>query len=96
MSFIFAKTGKSFNGKTYSVNSFSTSNFWYDRLMDKNEFYGRNVKNIRGDAYTISPYHVLWPVPRNAILANTNGQINQNLGYSGSETNQPALSTIPE
>lgn len=96
MSFIFAKTGKPFNGKTYNVNSFSTSNFWYDRLMDKNEFYGRNVKNVRGDAYTISPYHVLWPVPRNAILANTNGQINQNLGYSGSETNRPPLTTIPE
>jgi hypothetical protein len=96
IAFIFAKTGKSYNGKTYSDATFSTSNFWYDRLMDKNEFYKKNIKNVRGDAYTISPYHVLWPIPRSAILANSNGQINQNLGYSGSETNQPPLTEIPE
>jgi len=29
-------------------------------------------------------------------IANSNGQINQNLGYSGSETNQPPLTEIPE
>jgi hypothetical protein len=96
IAYIFAKTGKSYNGKTYSAATFSTANFWYDRLMDKNEFYKKNVKNVRGDAYTISPYHVLWPIPRSAILANSNGQINQNLGYSGSETNQPPLDKIPE
>jgi hypothetical protein len=96
IAYIFAKTGKSFNGKTYSAATFSTANFWYDRLMDKNEFYKKNIKNVRGDAYTISPYHVLWPIPRSAIQANSNGQINQNLGYSGSETNQPPLTQIPE
>jgi hypothetical protein len=96
ISYIFAKTGKSYNGKTYSVNNFSTANFWYDRLMEKNDFYKNNIKNVRGDAYTISPYHVLWPIPRPAILANSNGQINQNKGYSGSETNVPPLTSIPE
>jgi starch-binding outer membrane protein, SusD/RagB family len=96
IAFIFAKTGKSFNGKTYSTTTFNTANFWYDRLMDKNEFYKKNIKNVRGDAYTISPYHVLWPIPRSAIQANSNGQINQNLGYSGSETNQPPLTQIPD
>ncbi|HSF45629.1 MAG TPA: RagB/SusD family nutrient uptake outer membrane protein, partial [Chitinophagaceae bacterium] len=96
IAYIFAKTGKSFNGKTYNVANFSTANFWYDRLMDKNEFYKKNTKNVRGDAYTISPFHVLWPIPRAAILANSNGQINQNLGYAGSETNQPPLTQIPD
>jgi hypothetical protein len=96
IAYIFAKTGKSFNGKTYNKDNFSTANFWYDRLMDKNIFYKRNVKNVRGDAYTISPYHVLWPVPRSAILANPNGVINQNKGYSGSEFNVPPLTSIPE
>jgi len=96
VAFIFAKTGKSFNGKTYSAASFSTANFWYDRLMTKNDFYKSNIKNVRGDAYTISPYHVLWPIPRPAILANSLGIINQNLGYSGSEKNVPALDKIPE
>ncbi len=64
-----AKAGKSYNGKTYTLNNFATANFFYDRIVDKNIFYGRNIKNVRGDAYTISPYHVHWPIPRAAILA---------------------------
>lgn len=96
IAFIFAKTGKAYNNRTYSMQNFHTANFWYDRVMEKNNFYRLNVKNVRGDAYTISPYHALWPIPRSAILANPNGQINQNLGYSGSETNKPALDKIPE
>jgi len=96
MSYIFAKTGKSFGGKTYNANSFSTANFFYDRIMAKNDFYGKGIKNVRGDQYKMSPYHVLWPIPRPAILANSLGQINQNLGYSGSEKNKPALDKIEE
>jgi hypothetical protein len=96
VAFTFAKTGKSYRGKTYNAANFHTSNFWYDRVMDKNIFYKLNVKNVRGDAYTISPYHALWPIPRTAILANPNGWINQNLGYAGSETNQPASDKIIE
>jgi hypothetical protein len=91
-----AKSGKAYNGKTYATNNFSTANFFYDRIMDKNIFYKNNIKNVRGDAYTISPYHVLWPIPRNAILANSLNQLNQNIGYAGSEKNKPALDKIPE
>ena len=91
-----AKSGKSYNGKSYSLNNFATANFFYDRIVDKNVFYGKNIKNVRGDAYTISPYHVHWPIPRPAILANSFGQINQNIGYAGSETNKAALDVIPE
>ena len=96
VAYILAKTGKSFGGKSYTVANFSTANFWYDRLMSKNDFYGKGIKNIRGDQYKISPYHVLWPIPRPAILANSLGQINQNIGYSGAETNKPALDKIQE
>jgi hypothetical protein len=96
VAFTFAKTGKPYKGKTYNAGNFHLSNFWYDRVMEKNNFYRLNVKNVRGDAYTISPYHSLWPIPRPSILANPNGQINQNRGYSGSETNQPALDKIVE
>lgn len=91
-----AKSGKSYNGKTYSASNFSGSNFFYDRIMDKNIFYKNRVRNVRGDSYTMSPYHVLWPIPRPAILANSLGQINQNIGYAGSETNKPALDQITE
>jgi len=91
-----AKTGKTYNGKAYSANGFSAANFFYDRVIEKNIFYRTKARNVRGDAYTMSPFHVLWPIPRPAILANSLGQINQNIGYAGSETNKPALDQIPE
>jgi hypothetical protein len=90
-----AKAGRSYKGKTYSLQNFSTANFFYDRVIEKNNFYNK-VRNIRNDAYTMSPYHVLWPIPRAAILANSLGQINQNIGYAGSESNKPALDKIVE
>lgn len=96
VAYIFAKTGKSYKGKTYSLSSFSTANFFYDRIMEKNPFYRDGVKNIRGDQFVISPYHVLWPIPRPAIQANSLGQINQNIGYSGSENNKPASDKVIE
>ncbi len=95
IAFQMAKGTKSYKGKTYSLQNFTTANFFYDRIIEKNNFYNK-VKNIRNDSYTMSPYHVLWPIPRNAILANSLGFINQNLGYAGSETNKPALDKIPE
>lgn len=96
IAFQMAKAGKTYNGKAYAINGFSTNNFFYDRVMEKNIFYQTKAKNVRGDAYTMSAYHVLWPIPRAAILANSLGQINQNIGYAGSETNKAALEAIPE
>lgn len=96
ISFIFAQTGKpAYNGKSYSLANFSEDNFFYDRVMEKNEFYNKGVSTIHGDQYTMSPYHVLWPIPRNAIVSNSRGQLNQNQGYSGSESNIPPLDKIP-
>lgn len=97
IAFIFAKTGKTaYNGKTYSLANFSTDNFWYDRIMEVTDFYNQGVKTIHGDEYTMSPYHVLWPIPASAINANTQAIINQNEGYPGAENNIPPLTTIPE
>jgi len=97
IAYIFAKTGKvAPNGKTYSLNSFSTSNYMIDRLLVKNIFYKNNFLTVRGDMMKISQYHVLWPIPQAAILGNTGGRINQNIGYSGAELNVPALDKIPE
>ncbi|MDE3251380.1 MAG: RagB/SusD family nutrient uptake outer membrane protein [Bacteroidota bacterium] len=87
IAYIFAKTGKPYNGKTYTVANFSTSNFMVDRILEKNEFYRKNFVTVHGDMFKISPYHVLWPIPRSAILANTDGHINQNIGYSGAAAN---------
>ncbi|GEO05416.1 hypothetical protein AAE02nite_30800 [Adhaeribacter aerolatus] len=95
IAYLFAKTGKpAYNGKTYNLADFSKDNFFYDRVMEKNEFYNKNVQTIHGDKYTMSPYHVLWPIPINAIVSNSKGHLNQNIGYAGAETNIPALTEI--
>ncbi|MFT4155837.1 RagB/SusD family nutrient uptake outer membrane protein [Parafilimonas sp.] len=97
IAYLFAQTGKAdYKGRTYTMDNFSTSNFWYDRIMDVTEFYNKGVYTIHGDEYTLSPYHVLWPIPQSAIDANVEGHINQNLGYNGSSTNVAPLEELPE
>jgi starch-binding outer membrane protein, SusD/RagB family len=95
IAFILAQTGKpAYNGKTYSLANFHQNNFWYDRIMESTTFYNKGVKTIHGDSYTMSPYHALFPVPASAINANTQGRINQNLGYPGSANNIEPLTKI--
>lgn len=94
IAFIYAKTGQSYNGHTYTLANLSTSNFWYDRLIEKNVFYAKNFVTVHGDMMKISPYHVLWPIPQPAINANTGNHVNQNLGYSGAATNIAASDKI--
>lgn len=96
VAYLFAKTGKPYNGKTYTLANFSTSNFMIDRILEKNMFYKNNFVTIRGDIMKISQYHVLWPIPQAAILANSDGTINQNIGYPGAASNVPALDKIPD
>ncbi|GGB79503.1 RagB/SusD family nutrient uptake outer membrane protein [Dyadobacter sediminis] len=96
VAYIFAMTGKPApNGKTYNMNDFSENNYFYDRIMEKSDFYNKGVKTRHGDEYTMSPYHVLWPIPQAAIAGNTQGIINQNKGYNGFQNNVPPLTEIP-
>jgi starch-binding outer membrane protein, SusD/RagB family len=95
VAFIFAKTGKSFRGKSYTEANFGTSNFYFDWIMASTDFYNKGVKANNGQEYTMSPYHVLWPVPQAAISSNTKGLLNQNFGYDGYANNEPALDMIP-
>lgn len=97
IAYIFAQTGKPApNGKTYSLDKFSDDNYFYDRVMEKNDFYNKGVKTRHADEYTMSPYHVLWPIPQSAIDGNTQARINQNKGYAGYERNVPPLTEIPK
>ncbi|OJV15474.1 MAG: RagB/SusD family nutrient uptake outer membrane protein [Dyadobacter sp. 50-39] len=97
IAYLFAQTGKPApNGKTYSLDKFSDDNYFYDRVMEKNDFYNKGVKTRHADEYTMSPYHVLWPIPQSAIDGNTQGRINQNKGYAGYEKNVPPLTEIPK
>ena len=87
IAYMYAKSGKPcYNGKTYSMNTFGTDNFWYDRVIEKNVFYRNQVKAPFYN-YRIAPYIVLWPVLSSAINANSLGHINQNYGYPGFESN---------
>lgn len=96
ISYLFAKTGKAAeNGKVYTMAAFSENNYLYDRVIARNNFYRDGVTTNYGTKYTISPYHILWPVPTPSIDANSNGRINQNKGYTGYEKNVPALDKIP-
>ncbi|WP_121357571.1 RagB/SusD family nutrient uptake outer membrane protein [Flavisolibacter nicotianae] len=95
ISYLFAKTGiAAENGKTYTLNSFSDNNYFYDRIIAKNNFYRLGIVTNHADKYTISPYHVLWPIPTRSINGNTNGRINQNKGYVGYENNVAPLDKI--
>ena len=72
----------------YSLDNFSEKNWYYDRIMEKNNFF-REQYFYDTNAFVMEPYHVLWPVPQNAIESNTQGRINQNYGYDGYEDNIP-------
>lgn len=72
----------------YSLDKFSEKNWYYDRMMEKNNFFAEKYF-YSTNAFIIEPYHVLWPIPRNAIASNTQGRINQNYGYDGYEDNIP-------
>lgn len=92
MAFIMADSG--LNG--YSTSSFSDKNYWYDRIMEKNEYYRAGDIMWGSTTYKLSPFHVLWPVPATAIDSNSGGVINQNPGYIGVENNQTPLTVIDD
>lgn len=96
IAFLFAKTGKAYRGKTYNEANFGTKNFFYDRVMEYTDFYNKGVKANNGQEYTMSPYHVLWPIPQSSISTNTKGVINQNYGYDGYANNKAPLTEIPK
>ncbi|MCY4779375.1 RagB/SusD family nutrient uptake outer membrane protein [Sphingobacterium sp. UT-1RO-CII-1] len=100
ISYVYAKTGKTceYFGRSYNLATLSGPggagsnvkqsgyNFYYDWVIEKNNFYNKGIKH-RWAEYKLSVHHILWPVPASAINANTQGVINQNKGYSGAENN---------
>ena len=110
IAFTYAKMGDRYGracsvfGRTYSLTNFSGPgapgvkqtgfNFFFDWITKVNNFIREGVTTAAGATYTMSVHHVLWPIPSSAILANTMGHINQNVGYPGWETNLPPR-TVP-
>ena len=94
---LYAKTGlQNPYGKTYTLANLSKDNYFYDRIMDKGNFYNKNVLNPNGQTYTMAPHHIWWPIQQTEIDGNTMGRINQNEGYTGFELNITPLKEIPE
>lgn len=95
IAYIYAKTGKQceeFN-TVYSLDKFSGNgganenlktggyNFFFDWVNRHHGIFNSGTELGTRGAFRISVHHVLWPVPESSIVANTNGLINQNLGY---------------
>ena len=74
------------NKNGYSMSTIATKNYYYDRMMAKNQFY-RNKYFYNTKQYHIEPYNIYWPVPESAIQDNTLYRINQNYGYVGFDKN---------
>lgn len=79
----------------YNISNVSTSNFYYDHVMDKNDFYRLGI-TIRGTTGIIEPYYIFWPIPAVSISSNSEGVINQNQGFPGAEQNVPPLTEITD
>lgn len=100
ISVIFAKTGKQDpNGITYSWDgndmekSLSANSFYYNRMMDKNNFFRDGVTSPVSASvkFTIDPMHIFWPIYEPYIVGNVNNILNQTTGYEGSEKNVEPL-----
>jgi hypothetical protein len=97
VSYIFALTHQSDEfGKTYTEDQLSNSSYWYERVNRYNNFYNKGVTTVYGAKFTISPYHLYWPVPQSDIDANREGRVNQNFGYPGYERNLPPFGSLEE
>ncbi len=103
MSIIFAKTGKtSYAGNSYSWDgqdiekSLSQASFFFDRQMEKNNFYRDAVpwSTYPSTIYTIEPKHIFWPVYEPYLIGNVGNVLNQTTGYDGAERNVEPLKHV--
>jgi starch-binding outer membrane protein, SusD/RagB family len=84
----------SHNMMGYSLENIHEKNWWYDRTLEKNNFYREKISY--NGTFNIEPYLINMPIPQSAIDANVEVRINQNLGYPGAEGNiEPETEIIP-
>ena len=98
---ILAKSGKTcYNGKSYSMTagtdyekSLSAGSFYYDRVIEKNNFFRDEIhwSTYPDISYTMDPMHVFWPVYEPYLIGNVQNILNQTTGYDGSEKNVEPL-----
>ena len=86
VAYIMAQLGR----EGYSLENMESDNWYYDRVMEKNVYYGERIP-FSVHQYTVEPHNVYWPIPQSEIDSNIGGQINQTPGYVGAESNQEPL-----
>lgn len=99
---ILAKSGKTYNGKTYSMSdtdyekSLSASSFYYDRVIEKNVFFRDEIHwdTYPDIKYTMDPMHIFWPVYEPYLIGNVENILNQTTGYDGAEKNVEPLTHV--
>ena len=97
VSYIFALTGQTDEfDQTYTEENISDNSYWWQRVCKYNNFYNSGIKTRSNVAYTISPYHIFFPVPQSSINGNREGVINQNKGYAGYEHNVEPFDNLEE
>jgi hypothetical protein len=76
--------------------SLSENSFYYNRMMDKNNFFRDGVTGPveNSTRYTIDPMHIFWPIYEPYIVGNVNNVLNQTTGYEGSEKNVEPLTHV--
>ncbi|MCY1720771.1 RagB/SusD family nutrient uptake outer membrane protein [Prolixibacteraceae bacterium Z1-6] len=102
MSVIYAKTGKSYKGHSYSISgsdiekSLSAGSFYYDRVTEKSNFFRDEVpwSTYPTTKYTMDPKHIFWPVYEPYLIGNVGAVLNQTTGYDGAEDNIEPLTHV--
>lgn len=102
MSIIYAKTGKSYKGQSYSISgtdiekSLSAGSFFYDRVTEKSNFFGNEVhwSTYPDTRYTMDTKHIFWPVYEPYLIGNVGAKLNQTAGYNGSSDNIEPLTHV--
>lgn len=106
VSMILAMTGIADEwGNTYSLDNWDKQSgtdaaggsYWYQRLIHYS-LYNKGEISVPGLLinYRMDKHNLFWPIPHNAIIGNTKGQLYQNYGYDGYDPSIEMWSTWQE
>lgn len=77
-------------GNTYDASKLSENSYWFQRIEHYNNYYNKNLVEVKGQHYTLAPHNIYWPIPQKvAIDANRDGVLMQNPGYDGYDASTP-------
>ncbi|NMH87661.1 RagB/SusD family nutrient uptake outer membrane protein [Flavivirga algicola] len=91
ISYIFASQ----NRDGYSLETISEKNYYYDKMQRTAPELFSNLQ-YKDQVYQVAPYHIYWPIPQDAIDANSLARINQNIGYVGADKNVPPRTEVTD